>query len=395
MIVHRLFKYRLYPTKAQQEAFDVQFGHARFVYNFSLETSNRIFELYGERPSHFDLKKAVTVLKYKPEYTWLQGAASQVLQDKLIDLHKAFERFFQKKARRPKFKTKKDKQSIRYSNRFKLDGNLVYLPKIGWVKAIMHRKLAGRAKNVTAMKTKSGEYYIVVCCEYEAEPPVPNLKPTVGVDLGIGSFAVLSSGEKIANPRFLKKSERRLKRLYREVSHKKRGSKNRAKARIKLARACEHVSRQRDDFLHKLSHRLVTSFGMVKLETLGIETMRKNRRLAKSISDSGWGKFARFCEYKAPWAGSATGRISRFFPSSRVCHICGTVNAALRLSDRSWTCCCGAVHDRDLNAAIVIRDAPTAGAAGSLRLGKGRRLPLSGGQAQPLLNQEASTLELG
>lgn len=177
---------------------------------------------------------------------------------------------------------------------------------------------------------------------------------------------MLSTGEKIEHPKYLRQAEKRLARLQRRLSRKKKGSANRNKARLRVARQNEIVARQRKDFLDKLSYRMVTEHGLVKLETLNIKGMVRNHSLAKSISDSGWGTFGRMCEYKAPWHGSAVLRISRFFPSSKACHICGLVNEGLTLADRAWTCeGCGTEHDRDHNAAINILNAPTAGAAES------------------------------
>jgi len=234
----------------------------------------------------YTLKRMVTDLKRQPDYTWLKEADSQVLQAKIEDLDRAFENFFERRANYPRFKSKKDQQSIRYPQRFKFNGNRIYLPKVGWVKAVFHRSLEGMPKNITVSKTKSGEYYVSVQCEMEMDVS-PNGKPAVGVDLGLKHFAVLNTGEKVEHPQYLRRSEQRLRRLQRRLSRKKKGSHNREKARLLVARQHEHVARQRADFLHKLSHRLVTQYGMTRLETLNVNGMLKNRSLAKSISDSG------------------------------------------------------------------------------------------------------------
>lgn len=394
-MIRKSFRFRFYPDKEQGAKLAIQFGHARFVYNWTLETCQKVYQVYGQKPSYFALKRAITTLKHKSEYTWLQEANSQVLQAKVEDLDRAFTNFFEKRARYPHFKSKKDVQSIRYPQCFKFKSDRIYLPKVGWVKAVFHRPLEGNPKNVTVLRTKSGEYYASVQCEIEQDLPAPNGKPTIGIDLGLTTFATLSTGEKIEHPQYLRKAERKLKRLHRQLSRKQKGSRNREKARIKLARACEHVSRRRADFLHKLSHRLVTEYGLVKLETLNVNGMLKNHSLAKSIADSGWSMFVRFSQYKAPWYGSAIEQIPPFYPSSRLCHACGAINDGLALGDRTWICACGTVHDRDENASIVIRDAPTAGAAESKRLGRGHKTLLSGSQALPSLNQEAQTFKFG
>lgn len=393
MIVRRAFRYRIYPNTEQQHLLAVQFGHARFVYNWGLRTRKEHYTEHGKGLSYYDTTELLKDLKRDPEHAWLKDADSQVLQQKLKDLDRAYKNFFEKRAKYPRFKSKRDTQSIRYPQRFQFSDSRIYLPKVGWVKAVFHRIMEGTPKNVTVSKTKSGEYYVSVQCEMEAELPASNDLPAVGVDLGLKHFAILSTGEKIEHPQHLRKSERKLKRLQRQLSRKRKGSQNRDKARIRLARQHETVARQRQDFLQKLSTRLVTEHGLVKLEDLNVKGMVRNHSLAKSISDSGWGAFGRLCEEKAPWHGSAVARIGRFYPSSKTCHVCGVVNEELKLEDRFWTCeGCGTEHDRDLNAANVILNAPTAGAAGSNACGdRVRRNGLCSG-AQWSAKQEAQGL---
>ncbi|MGQ9555913.1 MAG: RNA-guided endonuclease TnpB family protein, partial [Anaerolineae bacterium] len=233
---------------------------------------------------------------------------------------------------------------------------------------VLHRPLGGTPKSLTVSKTKSGEYYVSVLCEAEATVQ-PNGRSAVGIDLGLTHFATLSTGEKVEHPRYLRGAERRLKKLQRRLSHKKKGSNNRNKARLLIARQHEHAARQRADFLHKLGHRLVTQYGLVKLEDLNVLGMLKNYSLAKSIADSGWGTFGRFCAYKADWYGSEVQHVDRFYPSSKACNVCGCINHSLALSDRFWTCeGCGTHHDRDENAAINLLNVPTLGARESSRL---------------------------
>lgn len=366
MIVHKTFRYRIYPNKTQQSALAVQFGHARYVYNWGLATRKEHYEQHGKGLSYANTTALLRDLKRTDGHAWLKDADAQVLQQKLKDLDRAYKNFFEKRAKYPRFKSKRSPQSIRYPQRFKFSGNRIYLPKVGWVKVVFHRSIEGAPKNVTVLKTKSGEFYVSIQCEMEAELPDHNGKPAVGVDVGLKHFAALSTGEKIEHPQYLRKSERKLKRLQRRLSRKQAGSANRDKARLAVARQHQHVARQRKDFLDKLSHRLVNEYGVVRLEDLNVRGMVKNHSLAKSISDSGWGEFRRMCEYKAPWYGSGVEKIGRFFPSSKTCHVCGLINDGLRLRHRFWTCeGCGSEHDRDHNAAINIKFAPTAGAAGS------------------------------
>lgn len=391
-MLHKAFRYRLYPNQAQVAALTLQFGHARFVYNWAVATRQEYYRRQGHNLPYFELKRRLTALKHEPEYAWLQEADSQVLQAKVQDLDQAYQNFFGQRARYPHFKSRKGVQSIRYPQRFKFNGNRVYLPKVGWVKVVLHRPLEGTPKNLTVSKTKSGEYYVSVQCAVEAEIPV-NTGPTVGVDLGLQHFATLSTGEKIAHPQYLRQSERRLRRLQRQFARKRQGSRNQDKARRRLARQYEHVARQRADFLHKLSHRLVTAYSVVKLEDLHVAGMVKNHTLAKAISDSGWGAFGRMCAYKAPWYGAVVAWVDRFYPSSKTCHVCGWVNKDLELSHRIWTCAgCGAVHDRDHNAALVLALAPTVGATG--RYTPGEIASAAGGSlpAPRSLNQEAQLL---
>ena len=388
----KAFRYRLYPNKEQQAGLAVQFGHARFVYNWALATRNAHYREHGTDLGYYPLKRMMTELKRSPDYEWLKEADSQVLQAKVEDLNRAFVNFFEDRARFPRFKKRHGRQSIRYPQRFKFDGDRIYLPKVGWVKIVLHRPLEGKPKSLTVSKTKSGEYYASILCETEV-PVLPNGKPPVGVDLGLKDFAVLSTGEKIEHPKYLRKAERRLKKLQRRLSRKKKGSANRDKARLLVARQHEHVARQRSDFLHKLSRRLVAEHGAIHLEDLNISGMLGNHKLAKSIADSGWGTFGRFCEYKAEWYGSQVLRADRFYPSSKTCSVCGCINHDLTLSDRFWTCGnCGAHHDRDENAAINLLHETTVGATESPRMGRGRKTDLPVGKTHASQNHEAQLL---
>lgn len=388
-MLRKAFRYRLYPNKEQQAGLTVQFGHARFVYNWVLAVRNNYYKEHKKDLGYYELKRMVTALKRQSEYAWLKESDSQVLQAKVEDLDRSFANFFNKRARYPRFKKRRGHQSIRWPQRFKFEGDRVYLPKVGWVKTVLHRPLEGTPKSITVSKTKSGEYYVSVLCEVEVSV-LPNGKPPVGVDLGLKDFAVLSTGEKVEHPKYLRKAERRLKKLQQRLSRKKKGSANREKARLLVARQHEHVARQRSDFLHKLSRRLVAEHGTIHLEDLNIRGMLANHKLAKSIADSGWGMLGRLCEYKAEWYGSQILRADRFYPSSKTCSVCGYVSHDLTLSDRFWTCgSCGAHHDRDINAAINLLHKTTAGAAESSRPGRGCKTDLPNGGTHASRNREA------
>lgn len=360
MIICKTFKFRLYPSKEQQQRLTIQFGHARFIYNWGLAARKEHYAKYGKGLRYTDTANLLPGLK--DEFDWLRQADSQVLQQKLIDLDRAYKNFFEGRAGYPKFKSKRAKQSIRYPQRFKLNGNRVYLPKIGWTKAVVHRPVLGEMKNCTVSKTKSGKYFVFIQAEIELTD-TGYKNGTVGVDLGLSHFATLSTGEKIEHPQYLRKAEKRLGALQRRLSRRKQGSIRREKARLVVARMHERVTNQRADFLHKLSRELVDNFGLIVVEDLNIRGMVKNRHLAKSISDSGWGNFVRMLNYKGNWYGAWIEQADRFFPSSKLCHVCGYKHIELSLDNRFWICpVCQTAHDRDVNAAVNLVKYSTVGA---------------------------------
>jgi len=365
MMVRKAFRYRIDPTAEQEQALSVQFGHARFIWNWALALRKSAYQETGKGIGYYDLKRRATALKSQAETAWLKEADSQVLQAKLEDLEKAYQNFFAKRAKFPRFKSKRDGQSIRYPQRFKFYENFTYFPKVGWVKTKFHRPLEGRPKNVTVSKTKTGKYFVSIQCEVEiVEQPARGGE--IGIDLGIKSFLATSEGGKRDNPRHLQQAEKRVKRLQRHVSRRSQGSAGREKARVLLARQHEKVANQRLDFLHKLSTRLVGSYGLIGMEDLNVRGMLKNRRLAKAISTTGWGMFRLMLEYKGAWYGSSVYKVDRFFPSSKTCSGCGYVLDDLPLSVREWQCpICGVIHDRDLNSAINILNETRAGIARS------------------------------
>lgn len=354
MLIRKAFKFRIYPNVGQQEKLSAQFGCARFVYNHYRRVREEYYYETGTGLSYNDCQNDLAD-RLKPEFTWLKDADSQVLQSAIRDLDAAYQNFFKGRADYPKFKRKHDKQSIRYPQRFKFSDKQIYLPKIGWVNCVYHRSMTGTAKSVTVSRTKTGKFFVSVQCEYETVEPTQK-DGSVGIDLGLKHFAVLSDGTKIDNPKCLKKSERRLKIRQRRLSRARKGSNGRAKQRQRVAMIHEKVANQRKDFHHQLSRCLVNSYGSIGLETLNVSGMVKNHNLAKSISDVGWAQFVQFVTYKAAWAGAEIVRHDRFFASSKTCSDCGAVNQSLVLSDRMWVCAsCGAVHDRDTNAAINLK----------------------------------------
>lgn len=369
MLVRKAFRYRIYPNTEQQAALAVQFGHSRFVYNWALDLRRKTYRETGKGLTYPDTNWTLT--KLKKVAPWLCDADSQILQEKLRDLQRAFDNFFEKRASYPRFKSKHGKQSIRYPQRFKVEGKRVYLPKVGWVKAVFHRSIEGEMKTCTVSKTKSGRYFISIQCEVEISEP-NYTGGQVGIDLGLADFITVSDGERVPPPKYLRTAERKLKRLQRQLSRKQRGSRGREKARLQLARQHEKVGNQRQDFQHKLSRRLVECNRLICFENLNVVGMLKNHHLAKSIADAGWSEFVRQCQYKGGWYGCHIEQVGRFFPSSKLCSACGERHQGLRLSDRKWVCTgCGAVHQRDANASanilvegLRIVSQHTAGAAG-------------------------------
>jgi len=365
MIIRKAFRYRLYPTNEQEQALALQFGHARFVWNWALALRNAAYKETGKGIGYYELKRRATALKYQARTEWLQEADSQVLQAKIQDLERAYKNFFEKRAKFPRFKSKREGQSIRYPQRFKFYEDSTFLPKIGWVKTKFHRPLEGRPKNVTVSKTKTGKYFVSIQCEVEmVEQPARGGE--IAIDLGVKSFLATSQGWKRDNPRHLQQAEKKLKRLHRQLSRRVKGSAGREKARVMLARQHEKVANQRRDFLQKLSTKLVGRYGLIGIEDLNMLGMVRNRRLAKAIAATGWGAFRRMLEYKSEWCGSYVYKVDRFFPSSKTCHHCGYVLDELPLSIREWQCpICGTIHDRDINSAINILNETRAGVARS------------------------------
>jgi len=274
-------------------------------------------------------------------------------------MSRAFVNFFEKRAKYPKFKSKQGKQSIQYPQGVKIvDGCKIYLPKIGHVKAVVHRELVGTMKTVTVSKDASGHYYAAILMDDGLEVPAPSYKGKfIGVDVGLETFAVTSDGSKFDTKRFFRKAEKNLKRKQQKLARKQKGSANRNKARVLVAKVHAKVANQRKDYLHKLSRRIVDENQVIAVEGLNVQGMMKNHNLAKSIGDAGWGMFTGFIKYKAQKAGKGYIEVNRWFPSSKLCSGCLTKAPSMPLEVRGWTCAaCGEIHDRDVNAAINIRN---------------------------------------
>lgn len=365
---YRAYKYRIYPTAAQAKALDFHFGAVRYVYNRYRAAREGYYQDTGETLSETDCCLDLTEHKREAGNEWLQQAYNQSLQQAIRDLDRAYRIFFAGRARYPRFKSKRSHQSIRYlfagGKKLRITNGRIRIPKVGDVKITQHRHIEGTPKDMTVSKTKSGKFFVSIQCQKNVTPP-PAVGPEVGIDLGLKAFATLSDGRIIEPPQHLRKSELRLKRLQRRLSRKRKGSANRRKAKVLLARQHEKVANRRADFLHKLSRQLVDTHGHIGVENLHVKGMVRNHSLAKSIVDASWGEFVRQLEYKGDWYGCRITKADRWFASSRICSDCGAVNPDLRLKDRCWNCIeCGVTHDRDVNAARNILRQSTARTAG-------------------------------
>jgi putative transposase len=365
--MYQSVKARIYPTDAQSEKLSQFFGCARWWWNRALNETTTTYAETGKGLSREGLNALLPALK--KEFAWLGECHSQVLQSVTLNLSKSFINFFEKRAKFPNFKSKHGKQSIQYPQGTKfvdcldahnLEGtsksmrrNLIYLPKLGWVKISLHRPLDGEVKTVTISKNPSGQYFAAILTEQEGEYPVPSSEGTaIGIDLGITDFAITSTGSKYPNPRHIKKHESNLKRKQRKLSRKVKGSNSRNKARKLVARVHQRINNSRQDFLHKLSHKLVNENQVIVVEDLAVKNMVRNHCLAKAISDCGWSSFVGMLDYKCERSGKILVKVDRFFPSSKTCSNCYHRVSSLPLEVRHWTCSsCGTNHDRDVNAA--------------------------------------------
>lgn len=356
--LRKVYRFRLCSTQAQGQAFLSLAGSRRFVFNWALARRKAHYAETQKTLSLKELSAELTALKKQEETAWLKESDSQLLQQALADCDRAFKNFFEKRARFPRFKSKhRDTPAFRIPQRVRTDGNRLYVPKVGWVKFRKSQDIDGITKSATFKREADGHWYVSLVSEFEMPdvplPPVPESE-VVGIDLGLKDFVTLSDGRRKPAERFFRKAERKLRRAAKTLSRRKRGSNRYTQARRKLARIHRRVANQRNDFVHQTTAKLVKEFSGFCIEDLSVKGMAKTK-LSKSVLDAAFGEFRRQLEYKSIWHRKHLAVIDRFFPSSKLCGDCGAINTELTLGDREWTCACGAVHDRDLNAARNIQ----------------------------------------
>lgn len=364
-IMLKAYKYKIKPNSQQQELLSKFFGCVRFIYNWGLERKTSAYKENGTKVGYVELARELTSLKKTEEHQWLNECSNESLQQSLRCLDNAFTNFFRKKGKYPKFKSRKGKNSAKFINSVHFDFKnwTVKLPKLGKVKLCENRTFdQSKCKQGTCTVSRDhcGIYWCVITVD-DLQPKVARTKPlketAVGIDLGIKDYAILSDGTKFTNPKHLEKAQRKLAWLQRDFARTAKGSKNHEKMRVKVAKCYRTISNQRNDFLHKLSTHLIRNYDTICLEDLNVKGMEQNHHLARAIQGAAWSEFVRQLEYKSEWYGKNVLFIGRFEPSSKLCHKCGYINKDLKLSDREWTCpICGEHHDRDVNAAINIKE---------------------------------------
>jgi putative transposase len=354
--MYQAYKFRIYPTASQQTYFAGAFGCCRWFWNYSLNLCQQTYKDTGKGLSRSAIQGLLPSLK--KEYPWLTNAYSQSLQVVALNLSTAYKNFFEKRGGFPSFKSKHGRQSISYPQNVKVGDSFIKLPIIGEVHCVIHRTRLGIVKTVTISQNTDGKYYASILVDDGIETPEASQDgKAIGLDVGLIDLAVTSNGSKYANPKRLKKHSRNLKRKQQKLSRKQKGSNARQKAKRLVARVHSKIQRVREDFLHKLSRKIVDENQVIAVEDLNVKGMVRNHCLAKAISDAGWGMFGTMLKYKAEKLGKIYIEIDRFFPSSLTCNNCFHKVSSMPLNVRHWDCPkCHSHNDRDINAARNIRD---------------------------------------
>ena len=354
--MNRAYKFRIYPNREQKIMFAKTFGCVRFIYNLMLADKIKHYQQTGKSLS-------VTPAKYKSQYEWLKEVDSLALANAQLNLHSAYRNFFRKKRTGfPKFKSKKRSRKRYTTNNqhdsVRIENGKIKLPKVGYVKIVQHRPMIGTIKSVTVEQTPTNKYYVSILVEYENQVPEVEPHRFIGLDYSMHDLYVTSEGERANYPRYLRKHEKKLARLCRWHSRRKLGSKNRERMRLRVCLEYEKITNQRMDYLHKKSYHLAEEYDAVCIETLNMRAMSRLLRFGKSVSDNSFGKMREMLSYKLYFRGKRLIHVDKWYPSSQLCHLCGYRNKAVKdLKIREWKCpSCGTEHDRDINAAINIRE---------------------------------------
>ncbi len=350
-LIHKTYKFKLFPNKGQIELMAKHFGSTRFVWNYFLAERKQSYLESKKSLSYHDNARTLVALKKTDDFSWLKEVNSQSLQSSLKDLDTGYGRFFKKQAMFPKFKKKGlCVDSFRCPQHFKIVEGKLQLPKFNLIKINIHREIEGKILFVTISKTRTDKYFAAITCQVEHKP-LPKSDKAVGIDLGIKKLAVCSDGTVFENTRTTKKYAKKLTHEQRQLSKKKGGSNNRSKQRRQVALVHEKIRNVRLDNIHKFTTQIIRANGIIVTENLNIAGMIKNHNLAKAIADASWYETTRQFKYKSDWNNRDLVEIDRWFPSSKLCSICGFINQNLTLKDREWTCPnCNAVLNRDLNA---------------------------------------------
>jgi len=355
-LIHKSYKFRITPDKEQIELLSKHFGACRFVFNRYLNSRKETYLEEKKSLNYYDNANDLTKLKKEEEFVWLKEINSQSLQSSLRNLDAAYNKFFRKQTKFPRFKSKYDRQSFTIPQFVRIEDGKLCIPKFKkGIEINLHREIEGKILFATISKSTTGNYYVSITCEVKYQP-FEKTNSKVGIDTGIKDLAILSDGKVYENIKTLKTNLKKLKYEQRQLSKKVKGSNSRLKQKSKLAKVHEKVTNIRKDYLHKVSTEIIKNHDVICIEDLAVKNMMKNHKLAQAFSDVSLGAFYTMLEYKANWNDKTVVKIERFFPSSKTCNVCNYTNQELTLKDREWTCSsCNTVHDRDFNASINIK----------------------------------------